>query len=354
MSHAATANSLDAPQPHRNSAGWIRGPAFDLTLILGVAGISLGAGLIIFQYPAAFPLLLTLDLWFLGYHHVVATFTRLTFDTESFREHRFLIIWVPLILVAAILPLVLYYGAWILATMYLYWQWFHYTRQSYGISRIYQRKSGVPSKSENLLDLGVIYLPAVWGILNRSWQNPGVFLGLELRVIPVSASAVQMVGLAASIVAGCWLISRFKALRDGRLSGAHTMYLVSHMLVFLTGYILIPNIDHGWLVLNIWHNAQYLLIVWMYNNNRFRSGVEPAHKFLSTLSQTRNVLAYVAVCLLITTAVYKSVDAVLALFTAITLPLAIIVYQTINFHHYIVDAVLWKIRRPAVSDRLGI
>ena len=33
-------------------------------------------------------------------------------------------------------------GVWILPTVYLYWQWFNYTRQSYGVERIYRRKAG--------------------------------------------------------------------------------------------------------------------------------------------------------------------------------------------------------------------
>ena len=36
---------------------------------------------------------------------------------------------------------VLLFGSWFLATAYLYWQWFHYARQSYGIERAYRRKA---------------------------------------------------------------------------------------------------------------------------------------------------------------------------------------------------------------------
>jgi hypothetical protein len=37
-----------------------------------------------------YPILLLADLWLLGYHHVVATYTRLAFDTQSLRRNRFL------------------------------------------------------------------------------------------------------------------------------------------------------------------------------------------------------------------------------------------------------------------------
>ena len=147
---------------HARSAEWLRNPSFDLTLIVGVALLALCSGLAIVLYPAAFPVLLFLDLWFLGYHHVIATFTRLAFDVESFRQHRFLIVWVPILLVVTLVPLVLAIGPWVLATMYLYWQWFHYTRQSYGISRIFHRRANPGAESSGLVEQAVIYLPALW------------------------------------------------------------------------------------------------------------------------------------------------------------------------------------------------
>ncbi len=350
MNPAAT-QQRSLPDPY----GWIRGVSFDMTLIVGVAALALITGWVYVAHPPLFPYILFLDLWFLGYHHVVATFTRLTFDLESFQQHKFLVIWVPIIIVLVCVPIVLLTGPWVLATAYLYWQWYHYMRQSYGIARIYQRKvNREVTLKDNILENGVIYLIAIWGIMNRSFQNPGRFLGMELKVIPVSPLAMQIIAGLTMAVLTFWLFDRFVALRRGKFDLAHTLFLASHILVFTVGYLLIENINYGWLVLNIWHNAQYILIVWMYNNNRFKTGVDPNHQFLSTISQRKNMVAYFAVCLAIATIVYKSIDWVLAYFTVSTLPLAIIVYQTINFHHYIVDGVVWKIRQKPIRQTFGI
>jgi hypothetical protein len=40
--------------------------------------------------------------------------------------------------------------------------------------------------------------------------------------------------------------------------------------------------------------------------------------------------------------------------TATSLPLFAIVFQAINFHHYLVDAVIWKVRRKPVRENFGI
>ncbi|MEM8814747.1 MAG: hypothetical protein AAGE85_02910, partial [Pseudomonadota bacterium] len=34
--------------------------------------------------------------------------------------------------------------------------------------------------------------------------------------------------------------------------------------------------------------------------------------------------------------------------------IAITIYQTINFHHYIVDSLIWKLRKPTIRKNLGL
>jgi len=43
----------------------------------------------------------------------------------------------------------------------------------------------------------------------------------------------------------------------------------------------------------------------------------------------------------------------ITLVTATSLPLVAIVYQAINFHHYLVDAMIWKLRRGPVRQNFG-
>ena len=45
-----------------------------------------------------------------------------------------------------------------------------------------------------------------------------------------------------------------------------------------------------------------------------------------------------------------------ALIALVGLPAApmIVMYMTINFHHYIVDSVIWKVRKKPLQQTLGI
>jgi hypothetical protein len=253
-----------------------------------------------------------------------------------------------------VISLITLFGGWIVPTVYLYWQWFHYTRQSYGIAQIYRRKAGGLGSEPALLTKAAIYLLPLWGILHRSWQKPATFLGMEIKTLPVALPIVQGAAVLALAGIGWWLCQQAVAWRRGRLPGAYTLYMLSHLTIFAFGYLVVEDLNAGWLTINIWHNAQYILLVWMYNNNRFKGGVDPRHRFLSTISQPRRVALYFLVCLGISTAFYMAVEGVLNLLGLSLLTLTLIVYQTLNFHHYIVDGIIWKVRKPRLRENLGL
>ena len=57
---------------------------------------------------------------------------------------------------------------------------------------------------------------------------------------------------------------------------------------------------------------------------------------------------FLGCCLAISTLMYGAIQA------AVPLGVVVVVYQTINFHHYIVDALIWKLRRKEVGAKLGL
>ena len=115
------------------------GAGFDSAFILGWTTLALVSGTAIGIEPSLFYPSLFLDLWVLGYHHVIATFTQLCFDRARFEERRgFIVHLLPEVAVAALL-VAWQVGLWVIVTVYFYWQWWHYARQSWGISRAYRR-----------------------------------------------------------------------------------------------------------------------------------------------------------------------------------------------------------------------
>lgn len=334
--------------------GWLRDKSFDTLFIVGISILAVYSGLVVLYAPGLFPYVLFLDLWFLGYHHVVSTYTRLCFDRESLREHWFLMFGLLPLVVLAVFLVGRWLGFWAIASIYLYWQWFHYTRQSWGIQQAYRAKAKGQVREPDWLIKAMFYLLPLTGILYRSWQAPPTFLGMELRVVPVPLFLVVLVGAAAlvSVLWFSWL--RLQAFRRGEGPLAHTWYMVSHCMIFSAGYLLIEDITVGWLVINIWHNAQYMLFVWHFNTNKFRDGVSVKAHLLSYLSQPKNWWLYFGLCLAITTALYGSLKYASSFVATVAVPTGIVVFQSLNFHHYIVDSRIWKLRKPRLQETLDI
>ena len=326
-------------------AGWLRSPAFDVHFIGTIAVLAIATGVAAWCNEGLFRWFLFLDLWFLGYHHVVSTFTRLCFDKQSFQENRFLVIQLPILVLAGTIAAVYFFGNWTLATTYLYWQWFHYTRQSYGIERMYRRKADQRAYFNDNLTKQVLYIVPLFGILYRSWQKPATFLGSEVFVLPVPTWLMAVAGVAAGALTVYWVARQVWAFSEGRFAKAHFAYVVSHLAIFLFGYVLIDDITNGWLVINIWHNAQYILFVWWFNNKRFEKGVDPKSQFLSTISQNENFLIYMAICLGISTLVYAPLISANSAYQASTTSFTVNALMVLNFHHYIVDGIIWKRKR---------
>jgi len=118
--------------------------------------------------------------------------------------------------------------------------------------------------------------------------------------------------------------------------------------------LIIEDITNGWLVINIWHNAQYILFVWLFNTNRYRGGVDSKAHFLSTISQPQNIFRYLFFCFAVGTLVYLSIMYVTAAYLVAGLPLAILFCQAVNFHHYIVDSQIWKVRKKPMQATMGV
>ena len=338
-----------------NNFGLLRSFSFDGMFIVGIAVVAIASAFLVVYNPALFPIILFIDLWALGYHHVISTYTRLAFDAESRANNRFFLYGLLPIVFIITLALAFGVGLWTIGTIYLYWQWFHYTRQSWGVSQAYRRKSGgLVRESETLTKWAFYSLPA-WGILYRSYQGSDKFLGLELRVIPIPEFVVYIAAIVTIAAIGTWGWQRLKAIMNGEAPIAHTLYMMSHFLVFGIGYLVIEDITYGWLAINIWHNAQYVLFVWLFNTNKFKDGVSTKTWLLSTLSQPQNRIYYFSFCIAISTVIYLSISAgISATFAETAIPAALVIYSAVNFHHYIVDSYIWKMRKPSIQKNVGI
>lgn len=343
------------PHSHVDVARF-RGPIFDHYFVWAIPLIGIASAALVILGVASFELMLMLDLALLGYHHVITTYSRFSFDAESAAQNRLLLIQTPILVVASVLLIATSVGPWAITTIYLHWQWFHYTRQSEGISKAFGFKTGSVQAGNAKLNRLLFYLTPVTGILALSHRQPEKFLLMDLYTLPVPAEIVYGVAAVNIVLFMSWLYRQAVAVAANQMKGLHLAYFLSHHLIYVVGYVLITDVNVGWLAINTWHNLQYISFVWVCNVNQHKGGFNPGRPIISWLSQPHRAAIYILSCILIAWAVYKLIDAALvATVAGALMPVAIIIaYQSINFHHYIVDSVIWKLKKKSVRSVVGI
>jgi hypothetical protein len=327
---------------------WLRGRDFDIALIFGLTAAALAVGGVIAAAPATVMLFLLADNWLLGYPHVMSTFARIAPDRASLKRHRFLVFGLPLAVLAVTAALVLGAGIALVATIYFYWQWYHTMRQSWGVAQLYRRKANGAVRENPVFAEALFALVPLWGLLHRLTTAPTHFLFPNLPIIVphVPAALANGVGVIACAGLAYWAFCRFREWMDGELALTHTLFSASHYLIFIVGYVLMDDISGGWIVTNIWHTGQYLMLVWMFNENLVVKE-KPKGWFWSLTRGNRAVL-YFAGCLIAATLLYSAINHAF-LWGPAGIALAIVVNQTLNFNHFITDAVIWRAKRKPVG-----
>ena len=212
----------------------------ELLFIAGVPAIAIVSGIFVSHFPKYFLLVLMLNLWLLGYHHVISTYTRIASNIESIKQHWILLLPLPLLVFFSVYVLYQSGGAIVLGSLYLYWQWYHYTRQSEGIAKSYGLKCHDPSfsrTSENRILFYQVPLTSFIYMLSRG-QND--FLGIPIFSLELPEQSRYMLLLLSCSGSLIWLLLSVKALSQNRISVMYFCYLLSHRSI--------PRILLYWLI----------------------------------------------------------------------------------------------------------
>lgn len=322
----------------------LRSPGFDGLFLVVFPLVAVACGVAASVDHRLFVPLLTLDLWLLGYHHVGATFTKLLGDPDTRRNNVGLWTWLPIAVVAATTLVAAGTAPWLIATVYLHWQWYHYTRQSWGIAESFRRRDPAATQPVDRLGRAAFWAVPIAGMLWRSAEGWKDFLGMPVRLVPVPRPVAVLAVAAAALIVGVWLLRRPTYAQGG------TPYMATHIAIFTIAYILIPWLSAGWLAINVWHNCQYIAFVWHTNTRLHRDDHTPKPLLIGWLSAPRRWPLYLLATLAVTSSVYAAVSRATGWASAG----AATVFMGINFHHYVVDSRVWKLAKPSLRTRLGL
>ncbi|WP_051236246.1 hypothetical protein [Ottowia thiooxydans] len=325
-------------------------PRFDAVFIFGTLVVALVFGAVASISPGLLMAAVLVDIWLFANPHVVATYTRIGAGMADIKRHWFLIFFLPMIVCAGVVATALSYEVAGLFTLYFLAQTYHVTRQSFGIARAYRRIRLGPFYPDRLAE-ALVYLVPVWGLLSRCAGAPTAFLGYPIQLPFVPQLVADIAGFVTIVCGVWWLQRQCRAALAGEGNWQHDAFVLSHVCVSLVAYIWIADITVGWLVVNVWHNLQYLLFVWVQNTRRDRQtkgSLLPADDFVTVW---KSAIKYGGLCLLFGAALYQAIDWMGMQLLWLGLPTVLIAHFTVNFHHYLVDGVIWKQRRSVQFRR---
>ena len=333
---------------------WMVSPAFDLFFFIGSAVAVLVPWLAVTHYGVRSLTILSVVAIVSNGPHLVSTWTRVYFDGgERFR--RPVVYWVvPVAITIIVTAFTLRGGATLhaLRTILFYWAVWHFLSQNWGITRIYQRKSNEADLPVAKLERLILWLGALWPMSIRLHTGPMSVFGSPVAHPHLDAWVSHVLGAALIVASVAYLAIRVGDYTRGkRIDVMRPLFLAASALAFYVPFVMIRNGTAAFATAALWHGLQYVAIVWFYNRNRWKGGVDRQAPVVSWLSQPGRTWLYFAFLLAVAGVVYG----LLRTAAAFTLDLetwSTIVWTSLTFSHYWVDGFIWKLRRPELRANL--
>lgn len=263
-----------------------------------------GAGLIFCLYkifPTSFNVLFLINIWLFSMPHTFSTFTR-----SDRRETKKVFLTLGLIglFLVSIMMISQLSGMVVLYSLYFYWQQFHYGKQNLGVGQWRsERRAGFIDKSFYL----IIVAMSLLGLLSG---EPQAFFGYVLfSPLKLDFSNGWIFFLMLLFTVG-YVLYRPEQLKDA----------FGHTLIFSVAYLYCEHFALGWLILNVFHNLQYL-------------------KFMQSFERK---LSYLLLPLVLTFVLYLLQFHVFKGLILFSLPLSLGLMLALNFTHYTLDGLIWK------------
>ena len=353
---------------------WLVSRSFDLTWFFG--GAALSVLVLALYFVAGAPIVALWWVWLLAFDgpHIGAAFTRTYLDREEWRRRPGLLLGSlltfavgPVFLAATALsaspaPFLLFLG---FATFYGY---YHVVRQHYGFVALYNAINRDTSPASVALDKRTLYIgcwaPYAYFLLT----HPKARALVGLAGPPAAgATALAYALLAGWLLVVGWFVARHLIDDGPRLRNPKTPYLAGTVLLYGWIYLAIARFepvygasqgpDQDFLLLSIvivvFHNLQYLGLVWFHNRNRYADG-EPGHGLASVVN--RAPARFLAACALFSLAIYGTFACGTGVFPACQWfagaafgsvtwnQVGLCLWWGLAMNHYYLDQKIWRIR----------
>ena len=331
------------------------GRGADLSLIIGSPILILAAVTQAQRWWSAAAISSFVMIWAIGHH--LPGMMRAYGDAALFSRFRVRFIVAPLLLLLASC-VSLYYDLKGIVALAAIWGWWHYLMQTYGFVRIYDAKLGSYAAFSRWLDQGmcVVWFAAAV-ILNEDilyqrvidFHNSG--MGIPVPEVFIVLRAVTQIALAVvTLTFVAYQIHRWT--QEGIPPNWTKIALMATTFAyFWYSNATIVNVLVAFALFEMFHDVQYLAIVWAFNRRRAAAGAE-AGRFTQFLFRPRAALVMLYLGLVFA---YGSLDYGSKLIDPGTARQVLAgVFLASTLLHYYFDGFIWKLRETSTQESLGI
>ncbi|MEZ6060410.1 MAG: tetratricopeptide repeat protein [Planctomycetaceae bacterium] len=237
----------------------------------------------------------------------------------------------------------------------VFWSMWHFMMQTYGFGRIYDAKVGATEVRNHHLDfafcvawtgLCVLYAPGRVSDIVALALKSGV---TSTASIPVSSfRLLWTVGTAA--ITAIFLADLSRRMATGRpVNPAKLLLFTVTFSFFWLCDVGIRNLVLGIAMLELFHDVQYLAIVWLFN--RSRADKDPsAGTFTRFLFRPGFAGLYIGIVVAYGFVAFAGKTLASDTFQHVLLS----VIATSNVLHFYYDGFIWKVREPETREALGV
>jgi hypothetical protein len=371
---------------------WVFGASHDLAVSLG--GMAAGMGILGLHVFLHINMVLVWFVWVvvLDTPHFFGTYFRTYLDKDEWRARRPMLLGSLGVFLVGPMMLAASYGLhsagvegfklpWKLwGYIVSLWAYFHITRQHYGVLRLYNRKNGEIGTDESRLDAAVLYGVLALAFVGLLFSHPDTrdFLGLKpWEQTAIGWDKIVFYTAEAGVAALVTLLMSFqiiKWMRGQPINLPKQVFLLSvvalHTFVCFSGLLPGYTLLAFTAIVTIYHDIQYLFIVWFYSNRHYRPEPSPRKKFGAAGVLAQSFLLFYGAALLVSAPLWglgcvinrvalcgPGTDAGAMTFMGDTTWILFFVMLTsgIQMHHYVLDMVIWRPSRSrSVRTGLGL
>ncbi|MGE0607971.1 MAG: tetratricopeptide repeat protein [Pirellulales bacterium] len=278
-------------------------------------------------------------------------------DRELFERFKARFVVAPVFLLAVCLA-ASWFESQTLAVVALLWGFWHGLAQVYGFARIYDAKSRSFAPLTARLDLalcftwfglGMLYSPGrLYGLLNAFYAAGGPLIPPD-RLAGLRQAWLLATVLATAAFAGNFVVRK---LRGEPQSLVKVGLLASSIGFWCYAMLAIDNVVLGIALFEVFHDVQYLAIVWIYNRRRVERPGGMAGGFTRFLFRRSGLMVGLYLGMIFAYGALSLIQDQIQMDAVKRLLTGLLVFSTLLHFYY--DGFIWKVRERSTREGLGL